>query len=110
MIFQLTQEKISPNGDGIEDTIKFHFKLNFGERVIFNEQAIIRSRIGGVIIDILDEKGTTKLGTIYKKVLMNGVYDFIWDGRDFEGKFFYQMEDINIKFMLLQLNLAINYN
>ncbi len=79
--------KISPNGDGIEDTIKFHFKLNFGEKGLFNEQAY-RSRIGGVIIDILDEKGTTKLGTIYKKVLMNGVYDFIWDGRDFEGKFF----------------------
>ncbi|HRT37589.1 MAG TPA: cohesin domain-containing protein, partial [Caldisericia bacterium] len=79
--------KISPNGDGVEDTIKFHFKLNFGEKGLFNEQAY-RSRIGGVIIDVLDEKGTTKLGTIYKKVLMNGVYDFIWDGRDFEGKFF----------------------
>ncbi|HQN48775.1 MAG TPA: cohesin domain-containing protein, partial [Caldisericia bacterium] len=79
--------KISPNSDGIEDTIKFHFKLNFGEKGLFNEQAY-RSRIGGVIIDILDEKGTTKIGTIYKKVLMNGVYDFIWDGRDFEGKFF----------------------
>jgi len=79
--------KISPNSDGVEDAIKFHFKLNFGERGLFNEQAY-RSRIGGVIIDVLDEKGTTKLGTIYKKVLMNGVYDFIWDGRDFEGKFF----------------------
>jgi len=80
-------KKISPNGDGVEDTIKFHFKLNFGEKGLFHEQAY-RSRITGVIIDILDEKGTTKLGTIYKKVLMSGVYDFIWDGRDFEGKFF----------------------
>lgn len=79
--------KISPNGDGVEDTIKFYFKLNFGARGLFHEQAY-RSRITGVVIDVLDEKGTTKLGTIYKKVLMNGVYDFIWDGRDFDGKFF----------------------
>lgn len=79
--------KISPNGDGVEDTIKFHFKLNYGAKGLFNEQAY-RSRITGVIIDVLDEKGTTKLGTIYKKVLMSGVYDFVWDGRDFEGKFF----------------------
>lgn len=80
-------KKISPNGDGVEDTIKFHFKLNFGEKGLFHDQAY-RSRITGVIIDVLDEKGTTKLGTIYKKVLMTGVYDFVWDGRDFEGKFF----------------------
>ncbi|MBC7194213.1 MAG: S8 family serine peptidase [Caldisericia bacterium] len=79
--------KISPNGDGVEDTIKFHFKLNYGAKGLRNDQSY-RSRITGVIIDVLDEKGTTKLGTIYKKVLMNGVYDFIWDGRDFEGKFF----------------------
>ncbi|MGB9750597.1 MAG: S8 family serine peptidase, partial [Caldisericia bacterium] len=80
-------KKISPNGDGVEDTIKFHFKLNFGAKGLFHDQAY-RSRITGVIIDVLDEKGTTKLGTIYKKVLMNGVYDFVWDGRDFDGKFF----------------------
>lgn len=79
--------KISPNGDGVEDTIKFHFKLNYGAKGLRNEKSY-RSRITGVIIDVLDEKGTTKLGTIYKKVLMNGNYDFIWDGRDFEGKYF----------------------
>ncbi len=79
--------KISPNGDGVEDTIKFHFKLNYGAKGLRNDQSY-RSRITGVIIDVLDEKGTSKLGTIYKKVLMNGVYDFIWDGRDFDGKFF----------------------
>lgn len=83
----INPKKISPNGDGVEDTITFHFKLNFGAKGLFHDQAY-RSRITGVIIDILDEKGTTKLGTIYKKVLMNGVYDFVWDGRDYLGKFF----------------------
>ncbi|MGC9089991.1 MAG: S8 family serine peptidase [Caldisericia bacterium] len=95
-------KKISPNGDGVEDTIKFHFKLNFGAKGLFDDQAY-RSRITGVIIDVLDEKGTTKLGTIYKKVLMNGVYDFVWDGRDFDGKFF--LDNGNYKYKIYTVTI-----
>jgi len=79
--------KFSPDGDGINDTVKFKFKLNYGEKGLFHQKSY-RSRIGGVIIDILDQNGRTKLGTIYKKVLMNGHYEFEWDGKDFDGKYF----------------------
>jgi minor extracellular serine protease Vpr len=83
---------LSPDGDGINDFINFKFKLNYGEKGLRDEKSY-RSRVGGVIIDIFDEKETTKLGTIYKKVLMNGSYEFFWI-----------MEIINIKFTQLQSN------
>ena len=83
----ITPKKFSPNDGGVDDTITFHFKLSFGERGLFNGQPY-RSRVTGVIIDILDEKGKTALKSIYHKVLMTGEYEFVWDGRDIDGNFF----------------------
>jgi len=83
----ITPRKFSPNGDGVDDTMTFHFKLSLGEKGLFHEESY-RSRVTGVIIDILDEKGKTVLKSIYHKVLMTGEYEFVWDGRDIDGNFF----------------------
>ena len=83
----INPRKFSPNGDGVDDTMTFHFKLSLGEKGLFHEEAY-RSRVTGVIIDILDEKGKTVLKSIYHKVLMTGEYEFVWDGRDIDGNFF----------------------
>lgn len=93
---------ISPDQDGINDFIKFKFKLNYGERGLRNQKSY-RSRIGGVIIDVLDDTEMQRLGTIYRKVLLNGVYEFIWDGKDFEGKAF--LDSGNYKYKLYTVTI-----
>ncbi|MCX8095831.1 MAG: S8 family serine peptidase, partial [Caldisericia bacterium] len=88
--------------NGVNDFITFKFKLNYGEKGL-RDQRSYRSRIGGVIIDIFDDKGKTKLGTIYKKVLMNGEYEFVWDGKDYDGKYF--LDNGNYKYKIYTVTI-----
>lgn len=101
-IISVEPKILSFNESGVNNFISFKFKLNYGEKGL-RDQKSYRSRVGGVIIDILDEKGKTKLGTIYKKVLMNGYYEFMWDGRDFDGKYF--LDNGNYKFKIYTVTI-----
>ena len=85
-LLSVTPEKISPNGDGVDETMVFHFKLNFGELVI-EEDMRYRTRYNGVEIDVLDENGNF-IKQIWGEPLMAGEYKAVWNGKDMNGKYF----------------------
>lgn len=101
-VISVEPKVLSFDQNSANNFISFKFKLNYGEKGL-RDQKSYRSRIGGVIIDVLDQKGKTKLGTIYKKVLMNGEYEFIWNGKDYDGKYF--LDNGNYKFKIFTVTI-----